>query len=153
MTIKLTDRVVVEAPPERVWHWLEHMPDHFLRWHPDHLSCRWCRGEGFSPGAELEVVERLHGKAHRLRMRALSVEPGRRIVYRVFPGLDGSFELAPEGQGTALTATLRMGVNWPVIGPLIDLLLSRAIGGRIEAIRRHQREEGQNLKALIEADG
>jgi len=150
MPIELRDRVVIEAPPGKVWRWLEHLPAHYRDWHPDHVSCRWIRGNGLVPGAELEVVELLHGKEHRLRMRAVSVDPGRRVDYVVFPGLTGRFELVPEGEGTALTATLRIGVRWPVIGPVIDRLLSRALGGRIEAIRKHQRDEGRNLKALIE---
>lgn len=62
----------------------------------------------------------------------------------------GSFLVAREGQRKALTATIRKGVSWPLIGRVIDRMLLRTIGGRIRCICKHQQEEGLNLKVLIE---
>ncbi len=36
------------------------------------------------------------------------------------------------------------------IGPAADWLLRRTLGNRIDAIGRHQAEEGANLKAMLE---
>lgn len=148
--IELRDTVAVEAPPEAVWRWLEHLPDHYLEWHPDHVGARWVRGDAFAPGAVLEVREMLHGRPHRLRMVAKEVRPGRRVRYRVAPGLGGELAVDARDGGAEFTAVITIGFRAPVVGPVLDRLLRWALGDRIEAIGRHQAEEGANLKALLE---
>lgn len=151
--IELRDTVGIDAPPEEVWAWLESMPDHVLEWHPDHLGARWVRGGGFVPGAVMEVRERLHGKPHRLKMTLTDVDPGRRVRYRVFPGLRGEFRVRPADGGSEFTAVIEMGGGLPVLGRLLDGLLHLMLRSRIEALRRHQAEEGANLTALLERPG
>jgi uncharacterized protein YndB with AHSA1/START domain len=148
--IVLQDTVTIHAPAPVVWAWLERLPEHYREWHRDHISCRWVRAGAFVSGAEMEVVERLHGKPHRLRMRVIDVEPGHRIRYRIFPGLEGSLAVRPAGSGTRFTATIQMGIRTPVLGTMIDALMRWAIPARIESIRQHQAEEGANLKAVLE---
>ena len=48
----------------RVCHMAADAPAHYLEWHPDHISCRWLSVGAFEPAAEMEIVERLHGKKH-----------------------------------------------------------------------------------------
>ena len=148
--IELRDTVVIDVPSQVVWEWLETMPEHILEWHPDHISARWVRGCSFAPNAVLEVEELLHGKPHRLPMKIIEVEPGRRACYRVFPGLGGCVHVEPTDAGSRFTATIRLGFRMPVVGALVDALIRRALRERIEGIRRHQAEEGVNLKALLE---
>lgn len=147
--IKLRDTVFIDMPPGKVWKWLEAMPEHYLEWHADHISCRWLRGDKLESAAEMEIVERLHGKEHRLRMTLTGVEPGRRVDYRIFPGLKGSFEVETSGSGSVFTAIISIGVDTPILGKVIDNLLRMTVAGRIEAIRQHQAEEGANLKVLL----
>lgn len=148
--IELRDTVTVDAAPQEVWHWLEELPEHTLEWHADHRGARWVRGGGFVPGAVMEVHEILHGKPHRLRMAVTEVEPGRRVRYRVLPGLSGDFVIDAADGGTEFTAVITMGSRARLIGPLLDRLLRWSIKSRIEAIERHQAEEGANLKLLME---
>lgn len=148
--IELRDTVTIEAAPEVVWSWLGSMPEHILEWHPDHRAARWVRRTGFEPGAVLEVEELFHGKLHRLRMTLIDVVPGRMIQYRIFPGCSGEFDVRAADGGTEFTAIIRIGIRIPVVGRLVDGLLYLVLGDRIEAIRRHQAEEGANLKALFE---
>jgi hypothetical protein len=148
--IELRDTVVVDASPEAAWRWLESMPEHYLEWHPDHLGARWVTGDGPVPGAVLESREILHGKPHKLRMTLTHVEPGRRLRYRVFPGMGGEFRIEPSDGRTRFTAVISMGVRARIIGPLLDRVLRLLLARRLEAIARHQAEEGANLKALLE---
>lgn len=148
--IELRDTVTIEAAPEVVWSWLESMPEHILEWHPDHRAARWVRHRGFEPGAVMEVEELLHGKPHRLRMTLIEVVPGRVIRYRIFPGCSGEFDIKAVDGNTEFTAIIRTGIRMPAVGRLLDGLLRQLLGDRIEAIRRHQAEEGANLKALLE---
>ena len=149
--IAFRDTVTIHAPPARVWSWLESLPEHIHEWHPDHISARWVCGGAFVSNAEMEVNERLHGKPHRLRMAVTEVEPGRWVRYRLSAGLRGGFEVEPVANGTKFTATIEIGLSIPIIGALIDGVLRLLIPGRLEAIRRHQAEEGVNLKTLLEA--
>jgi uncharacterized protein YndB with AHSA1/START domain len=148
--IELRDTVAIEADPREVWEWLESMPDHYRQWHPDHRSAAWVRGHGLAPGAVMEVEEVLHGKRHRLRLTCVEVEPGRRIRYRLSPGVGGELSVAASDGGSTFTAVVAIGTRVPVVGPAVDALLHRALGGRFAAIARHQAEEGQNLRALLE---
>jgi hypothetical protein len=148
--IELYDTVLIRRSPEVVWSWLEHLPEHYLEWHPDHRGCRWIRGEGFVPGAVMEVHEDLHGKPHRLRMELKDVDPGRRVDFRIAPGLAGAFEVQPAAAGSRFIATITVGSPAPVVGRIVDLILDRAMHSRLKAMRRHQVEEGKNLKALLE---
>lgn len=149
--IELHDSVVVRASPERVWDWLETLPEHYRQWHPGHLSARWVTGHGFRPGAVMEVEEVLHGRRHRLTLTCVDVEPGRSVRYRLFPGMGGTFDVEPVDGATRFTARLTAGTQAPVIGRVLDALLRTVLGSRFEVLRRHQAEEGVNLKALLES--
>ncbi len=98
----------------------------------------------------MEVHEILHRKPHRLRMAVRQVGPGRRVRYRIAPGLGGEFIVDAADGGSDFTAVITMGVRAPVIGPVVDRLLRWSMRSRIEAIGRHQAEEGANLKLLLE---
>lgn len=148
--IELRDTVTINVPPSVLWDWLQSMPDHYREWHPHHLSARWVHGAALASGAVMEVRERLHGKPHRLRMKVIEVQPGKLVRYRVFPGVSGAFFVRAVKGGVAFTAVMTIGTPVPLIGPVIDKLLCWPLGRRIEAIGRHQAEEGANLKALLE---
>lgn len=104
--IELRDTVEVDVPPDRVWDWLQHLPEHYLEWHPDHLSARWVGGCTMVPGALLEFREVLHGKPHRLRLHLTEVERGRSVRYAAFPGMGGTFRVSPSDHGSRFTATI-----------------------------------------------
>jgi hypothetical protein len=101
------------------------------------------------PGAVLEVREILHDKPHRLRMKLTSVDPGRSVRYRIFPGLGGGFEVTGIAEGSQFCAEICMGVPGRRLGPVVDRELRRVLGDRIDAIARHQQEEGANLRRLL----
>lgn len=151
--IELRDTVTIRTPRRVVWSWLESLPYHYLDWHQDHLEARWVRGRSLEPGAVMEVRERLHGKPHRLRMVVTEVEPGRRVRYRVLPGVRGEFLVEDADGGSSLTAVIAMGVDVPVVGRIVDWVLHWTLWRSINAIERHQREEGASLKALLERRG
>ena len=148
--IEVRDSIAIAVPPERVWAWLETMPEHYREWHPDHVGCRWVSGNALVLGAVMEAEERLHGSAHRLRLTLTEVEPGRRFRYRVQRGMSGEFDVAAAEGGSRFTATLRIGFDVPVLGAVLDRLVRPVMGARIESFRRHQREEGMSLKVLLE---
>ena len=148
--IRLHDTVHINATPERIWAWLDRLPRHYRDWHPSHVGCRYVRGDHLSVGAVLRVCERLHGKLHSLTLRADVIVPDRLLRYSG-RGFRGAFMLEPAGTGTRFTAQLEVGTDLPFIGRLLDLVLRRLMATRLSAIQEHMREEGQNLKRLLEA--
>lgn len=149
--IRLRSEVLVEAPEERIWAWLNDLPTHYRAWHPDHLECRYARGERLEAGAVLIVAERLHGRVHHLRLLATEVQPPRIVRYRG-RGFRGAFLLeSVNGDATRFTAELAFGSRLPGLGSLLDALARRLLADRLAALQRHMREEGENLKRIMEA--
>ena len=147
--IELRDSTFIEVPPEQVWAWLEEMPLHYRQWHPDHVACRYEDGRVLRTGTVLYVEERLHGRLHRLRLRATEVVPGQVVRY-ASRGFAGAFVIVPEGDGTRFTAELSFGIRAPIVGRVLDAMAGFTLRSRLEAFRTHMREEGENLKRLLE---
>lgn len=146
----ICDTVLINVPPECVWVWLNELPRHYRDWHPAHLGCRYVHGDHLDAGAVLQVDEQLHGKPHSLTLRADVVVPCRLLRYSG-RGVRGAFRLEPVDEGTRFTAELEFGVRLPVVGRLLDIVLGRVLAKRLSAVHLHMREEGQNLKHLLEA--
>lgn len=149
--VELEDSILIRVEPERVWTWLGEIPRHYLEWHPDHVACRYERGEDLRVGSVPLFEEYLHGRLHRLRLRATEVTPGSVLRYRS-RGLEGAFLISPEDGGTRFTASLAFGTRTPLVGSVLDAVVRRAMGRRLAALQQHMCEEGQNLKLLLERE-
>lgn len=138
----LTDSIDVDAPPERVWAWLQGLTDHYLDWHPDHVSAKWILGKPNEVGSVMEVVEDIGGHRERLRLELTQTYPPRLVEYRI-RGMHslllpkGAFEISPRDGGSAFTASI-----WYRGGKFTEWLFRR----RVSTLREHMREEGQNLR-------
>ena len=150
--IHLSDTIEIRVVPERVFDWFADLPAHYKAWHPDHVTCRFVTEGGMRAGAWLYAEEYLHGNLHRLRFRITRLVPPEQADYRIAPGLTGSFIAARSPDGTRFTATLDLGVSWPVLGALIDRAMLAIFGRKLDAVRQHMREEGLNLKRILERE-
>ena len=143
------DVTKIDAPPERVFAFFEAMAESYRRWHPDHVSYRWLSGGGLREGAIAYFEERIGGKLLKKTVVFAVVEPGRyvamaptnRLMRLVLPRL--SFLMEPLGEGCRLTAEIVLRT-----GPVGAWLNRR----ELDAVRRHMREEGENLKKLVEGE-
>jgi hypothetical protein len=149
--IRMQDRIRVRSSPEHLFTWLEAMPQEYTRWHPDHVSCRLLRGSTLEVGAVAECKEYLHGKLHSMRFHVTRSDRPRRLDFRIAGLGEGSFELTPEGMETIFTAELGIGSRAALVGALVDAVLRRLFAGRLTAMRQHMKEEGENLKRIIES--
>jgi hypothetical protein len=150
--VELEDSVQIRVAPERVWTWLNELPLHYRDWHPDHVSCRYEHGEGMRVGSVLVFEEYLHGRLHRLRLHATQVVPGRSIRYRG-RGVEGAFLVSRQDAGSRFTATLSFGTRVPLVRTVADAVVRRLMGHRLAALQDHMREEGRNLKRMLELQG
>jgi hypothetical protein len=149
--ISLRDSIEIHANSRQLFAWLERMPQEYTSWHPDHVAYRVLQGSMLEVGSEIECEEYLHGKLHSMRFRMTKVVPDKRVEY-VIEGMGrGAFEAQGSGDTVKFVAELDIGLDAPIIGPLFDFVFSRIFQQRIESMRQHMAEEGQNLKVILEA--
>jgi len=145
----ITDSIKIKAPPEKIFNFLISLKDteSYKAWHPDHVVMRWIKGEPFAEGSKAYFEEYLHGKIHKAKFICTKVVPNRLIQYRppfplsiIFPG--NQFIIDPIDEGNCIfTATVRARM-----GPLVKRLNKR----QLEGVKKHMKEEGENLKAVVE---
>lgn len=143
----LEDRTLIEAPPERVFGFFDAMAQNYLRWHPDHARFEWRQGDRVAVGNTFYFEEVIAGRLLKKEVVFTAVEPGRFMAFaptwwlmRLFlPSM--TFETRPHGTGTEFVAAIRVRT-----GPVGARLNRR----EFDAVRQHMREEGENLKRLME---
>lgn len=149
--IILKDSIEIKRTPKEIFYGLIKVfssEDYFKKWHQDHVKCQWLKGKPFEEGSILYVEEYLHGELHKMRFLGMKVKLHRKIEYNLlFPTSiicpKGSFIMEPKEGSCILTATLTFRFGW---------LFLKFAKYRVEAIKKHMKEEGENLKRLLEKD-
>ena len=147
--MRLRDTIWIRSTPEKVFAFFETMDANYLRWHPDHRLFRWEEGRGLQEGIVFYFEEVIGGKLLKKRVVFTRIEPNRHIEFTfknrllrlIVPRL--SFHMDPEGDGFRLTAEIHVRT-----GPIGAWLNRR----EFTAVRQHMREEGENLKHLLEVE-
>ena len=141
----LESSVKIKTTPEKIFRWLESLEEHYAEWHPDHV--KWVNETGgMDEGDTAYYEEYLHGELHKAKARITKVERNRKIEFNHFFPMslicpEGSFIVESQGDSCIFTATLSFRAGW---------LFSRFAKNRVEAIKTHMKEEGENLKKLLE---
>jgi hypothetical protein len=148
--ITLTDSIEVKAAPEKVFEWLVQRfkdKESYQAWHPDHIDVRWIKGGPLQEGSISYAEEYLHGQLHKLKFVITKIVPNEKVEYGfLFPlsifAPGNAFLIEPKGKRSCIfTATVSFRG-----GPLIKKLAR----SEIEAVKRHMKEEGENLKNVLE---
>lgn len=147
--MRFEDRIEIAAPPGAVWRFFEEMEANYLRWHPDHIAFEWRRGRGLAPGNVFYFEERIAGEVLKKETRFTEIEAPRRIVFTMVNPLMRAFIprmaflVDPVPGGSRFTGLIEL----RFVGPL-----GRASHRRqFDAVRTHMREEGENLRRLVES--
>ena len=145
----ITDSIKIKASPEQVFNFLTGLKDtdSYKVWHPDHVVMRWIKGEPFQEGSVVYFEEYLHGKLHKGKFICTKVIPNILIEYKppfplslFFP--KNEFIIEPADEASCIF-TARGMVR---MGPLGKRLSRR----QIEGVKGHMKEEGENLKDILE---
>jgi hypothetical protein len=121
--------------------------------HPEHLRWRTLRGEPLAAGTVWFADEWIGSMRVSARFFVDASDPERFFSYRIgFPSslarAGGSFRFEPgPDQSCEIIQEVHFGVSVPLVGWLLDRLLAVALP--IGDLRRHMREEQQNLKWLL----
>jgi uncharacterized protein YndB with AHSA1/START domain len=153
--IVLTHSIEIEATPEKVFDFLTHLIDDesYRAWHPDdHIALRWIKGQPWKEGSVLYAEEYLHGKLHKLKGIVTEVIPNRRIEFAPLPRFlriffpKSAFIIEPKGDGCVFTTTGCLRVGW-----LVRTFAKRQLELGIASAEKHMKEEGENLKRIVES--
>ena len=154
--VTLTHSTEIETTPEEIFSFLHNLVDDesYRAWHPeDHVTMRWTKGSPWQEGAVVYAEEYFHGKLHKLTFVVTEVTPNREIEYvpvswfmkRYVPKM--TFAVEPTGDNCVFTATTHY--RLPL---LLRLLAKKSVQQGLSSVRKHMREEGENLKRILEAD-
>jgi hypothetical protein len=149
--ITLRDEIEIYATPEQIFEWFSKFDTNYLEWHADHVACEYLEGTFAQEGSIVYTEEYLHGELHKLKMRTTRYQPNSLIEYKVL-GMSswGSFAVEPRGKKSNFIAELHFGLGVPLLDKIIDPILKRLLSFQLDAFRTHIKEEGQNLKAILE---
>jgi uncharacterized protein YndB with AHSA1/START domain len=143
----LHDEILIQAPPATVFAFFENMEQNYTRWHPNHILFRWTKGDSLAEGSESYFEERIGHQLIKREVVYTRIVPNHYIefalttwLFRLFmPRL--FFEMRPEGEGTRFIAEIHLR-----LGPISKWLNRKDL----EDVRQHMKEEGENLKQLME---
>ena len=154
---KIEEKTVIQTQPEKVWNFLTslHEGDNYHRWHPkDHIRHWVEKGDMQTVGSEAYFEERLGTFTLKLRYRLTVARYPEYLEYEaafplsLFHAGIASFTIRPiDPNSTELTAYVEYGYRIPLIGSLIDSLISLFV--HRADVEKHIREEGENMRQIL----
>ena len=153
----LTDSIEIRTTPEKIFEFLHNLVDDasYRAWHPDdHVTMRWTKGSPWQEGSVVYAEEYFNGKLHKLTFVVTKVVPNREIEYipvsrflrRYVPKLTFPIEFKGASCVFSTTAHYRLAL-------LPRLLARKKVEQGLSSVRKHMKEEGENLKKILETDG
>jgi hypothetical protein len=151
--IVVTESIEINTSPAMLFSYLTGIVDDegFKTLNANNVSFRWLKGEPWVEGSIAYAEKNLHGKPHRFTFIISRVVPNRQIEYRpasrvnriIFPKKEFIIEQTTDGCRFISSATFQIG--W--IG---KKLFRRKIDDGLSIFRAYLREEGRNLKRILE---
>ncbi|UCG83474.1 MAG: hypothetical protein JSW38_01240 [Dehalococcoidia bacterium] len=143
--VVLKDTVEINTTPDRVWEFWVNMDKNYRSWHPqDHVLFRWTRGKPMEEGSKKYAEETVGGKLLKLKVVCMDVVPKRKFTLALpFPqSLFARYEylIEPRGAKTAFTY-----LKYPGFA-------RRGIESAADVGKKHVKEEGENLKTILEGE-
>jgi hypothetical protein len=152
----LTDSIKIETTPENIFNFLTSIVDDqsYKAWHKDdHVSFSFLKGKTWTEGSVIYAEEYIHGKLHKLKFKITKVVPNKQIEYvpvspflrRYFPKNEFIIE---QKEGSCLfiaSGTYRLG--W-----IAKTFFKKAVKDGLNSVKKHMKEEGENLKRILEKE-
>lgn len=145
--MRLKHAISICTTPKAVTDFFEGMESNYSRWHPDHRLFRWERGHGLKRGTVFYFEEVIGGKLLKKRMAFTHVNPEQRIEFAftnwalrlILPYIRFEFRHENDHVNFVQEISIRTGP--------IGAWMNRR---EFDAVRQHMREEGENLKRILE---
>jgi hypothetical protein len=147
----ITESVLIRNSAEQLFEFLDDLEANFPRLHPDHRLFRWEQGRGVHEGVAFYLEETIGGRVIQQRFAFTRVErTGVVIRYRhvelaathlvprlIVPRIAFRIEFVPAG----IRLVVEIRIRTRLVANVDELL---------DVVRRHIREEGENLKRFVE---
>ena len=156
-TLVLKDSVEIKTTPEKIWKYFIGLEQNYKAWHPeDHILFRWTEGAPMESGSSWYAEEVVRGKVFTLKGTVGEVIPQRKIVFNYsFPLsiVTPKFEwlIGSKGSKSIFTATSYMRAEG-LMRMLAKYVERKDFDALIEITKKHMREEGENLKKILESE-
>ena len=143
----LKDTVEINTTPERIWEFWVNMDKNYKAWHPeDHILFQWTKGGPMEEGSKIYAEEVVGGKLLKGKVTCVDVVPKRKFALTLpFPrSLFCKYEYLIEPRGTKTAFTALTYLQYPGFA-------RKHIQAVVEVGKKHIREEGENLKKILES--
>ena len=148
---ELKDSIDIKTTPEKIWEFFINLEKNYKSWHPeDHILFKWTKGKPMELGSQWYAEEVLGGKIFKIKGFICEVVPNRKSVSKysfplslVAPKVETLIE--PKGSSSVFTA-----ISYLRAGNLFYKLSKKVMERRVGIHKKHVREEGENLKAILE---
>jgi len=143
---ELKDSIQINVPAKKIFDWFKKIDQYYLDLHKDHVSCKVLKGTLGEVGSEIVLEEYLNGKLNRLTFIVTKIIDNQFFEYKTtFPLScilkNGTFQIEEKNGTSIFTATLSFR-----FAKLLQTLVPR----QIEHLKIHMKEEGENLKRILE---
>jgi len=147
----LKHSIQIEVPPEKIWDFFYNIEENYRTWHPeDHILFKWTKGNPLEVGSTIYSEQSMNGEKAKLKGTCTEVIPNRKIVFKfdfptsfMCPQIEWLIE--PKGSNSVFTA-----VTYYKFGKLFLKFNKDKVDYIIETTNKHTREEGENLKKILE---
>jgi hypothetical protein len=149
--LELKDSIEIKATPEKIWDFFVNLYKNYKSWHPeDHILFKWTKGKPMELGSEFYGEEVIGGKIIKVKGSICEAIPNRKSVSKysfplslVVPKVETLIE--PKGSSSVFTA-----ITYLRAGNLLYKLSRKHMERHVDIHNKHVREEGENLKAILE---
>ena len=144
----LKESIEINISAEKIWEWLLKFADNYCEWHPNHIKAYWKNGVPNEIGSIMyaeEIV--IPGEVLKMTSKLTKLIPNKMYEFKTLKSLGmlmpkGSFQIEPKERGCIFTATLDFRM-----GNFLNKFAKKSVG----FIQNHMKEEGQNLKKILES--
>ena len=149
----LSDSVEINTTPEKIWEFFTNLENNYKAWHPeDHILFKWTEGKPMESGSRWYGEEIVRGKLFKLKGTIGEVIPNRKIVFNFsFPVslVAPKFEWLIEPKGSTSVFTAR---SYLRAGEFYLKFFKKEMNYKLDLHNKHVREEGENLKRILESN-
>lgn len=156
--VTIIETTILATSPEAIWNFLTHIQDkdNYKVWHPqDHIIAKLLKGNPEQEGAIIYCEERLGRHLFKLRYKLTGTKRPHFLQYKPTAPLSwlhlgkATFEIQKLNERESkLIATVTYGSGLPILSMLTDWMSERIV--EHASITKHMREEGHNLKQILE---
>jgi hypothetical protein len=142
--------VEIKTTPEKIFNFFLHIEDNYKDWHPeDHICFKWIKGKPLEVGSSGYFEEHIHGKLHKTKVIYTKIILNEEIEFRISNPIwrifyPKSMLVIEQKEGSCIFTA----INYFRLGLISSR--SKRVLNQFEAVKKHMREEGENLKEILE---